>query len=65
METAYFVIESEGQVEVCVTLTDPVADILNETFYVDVFNNENSVYIPPNSELASEPPSLCVYLQLC
>ena len=53
METIYTVIESEGQVEVCVNLTRPRQDILDETLRVNVFNNESSVYIPDEAEIAS------------
>ena len=50
----YTVIESEGQVEVCVNLTQPEIDILEETVRVDIYRDDNSVYIPNNSVLASE-----------
>ena len=50
----YTVIESEGQVEVCVNLTQPMIDILEETVRVEVFNNESSIYIPMDAVLASE-----------
>ena len=56
----YTVIESEGQVEVCVNLTQPEIDILEETLRVDVFTNDNSVYIPPNSLLASKLLPHCI-----
>ena len=49
----YTVIESESQVEVCVNLTLPPKDILEETVRVNVFNNESSVYIPDGAEIAS------------
>ena len=52
--------ESVGQVEVCVNLTHPEIDILDETVQVDVFHDDSSVYIPPNSVLASELP-FCSY----
>ena len=42
VKTTYTVIESEGQVEVCVNLTRPPADILDETVCVKMFNDENS-----------------------
>ena len=42
-------------VEVCVNLTSPPRDILEETVVVNVFNNESSVYIPPGAEIASMP----------
>ena len=54
VETMYTVIESEGQVEVCVNLTRPMIDILEETVLVEAFNDANSLYIPPNTVLASE-----------
>ena len=56
VQTTYTVIESEGQVEVCVNLTHPDLDILEETVRVESFNDENSVYIPPGAVLASELP---------
>ena len=56
VETMYTVVESEGRVEVCVNLTYPEFDILDETVQVDVFHYDSSVYIPPNSVLASELP---------
>ena len=56
VETMYTVVESEGQVEVCVNLTRPEIDIIDETVQVDVFHYDSSVYIPPNSVLASESP---------
>ena len=49
----YTVTESEGQVEVCVNLTHPSYEILDEILRVNVFNNESSVYIPDNAEVAS------------
>ena len=49
----YTVMESEGQVEVCVNLTCPPVDILEEHVCVNVFNNESSVYIPDDAEIAS------------
>ena len=53
IETTYTVIEGEGQVEVCVNLTRPPVDILDETVRVNVFSNESSVYIPDGAEIAS------------
>ena len=61
VETMYTVIESEGQVDVCVNLTQPEIDILEETIHVDVFRADNSVYIPNNSVLAS---TFAIYIQL-
>ena len=60
VKTMYTVVESEGQVEVCVNLTRPEIDILDETVQVDVFHDDSSVYIPPNPVLASELP-FCGY----
>ena len=60
VETMYAVVESEGQVEVCVNLTRPEKDIRDETVQVDVFHYDSSVYIPPNPVLASELP-FCGY----
>ena len=60
VETMYTVVESEGRVEVCVNLTRPEFDILDETVQVDVFHYDSSVYIPPNPVLASELP-FCGY----
>ena len=60
VETMYTVVESEGRVEVCVNLTRPEIDILEETVQVDVFHDDSSVYIPPNPVLASELP-FCGY----
>ena len=53
VETLYTVIESEGQVEVCVNLTHPRLDNLEETVRVNVFNNESSAYIPAEAAIAS------------
>ena len=53
VETTYTVIESEGEVEVCVNLTRPPGDILEETLRVNVFNNESSAYIPAEAPIAS------------
>ena len=60
VQTTYTVTEGEGQVEVCVNLTQTEIDLLNETVRVEAFNDET--YIPPNAVLASEL-SLSVYAQ--
>ena len=60
VKTMYTVMESERRVEVCVNLTYPEFDILEETVQVDVFHYDSSVYIPPNPVLASELP-FCGY----
>ena len=54
METSYTVFENVGTVEVCVNLTEPQIDILDEQVYVMVFNDLNSVYIPAGGILASK-----------
>ena len=51
----YTVVESEGPVVVCVNLTRPPVDILEETVRVHVTNDEGSIYIPAGVRLASEP----------
>ena len=53
-QTMYTVLESAGSVEVCVNLTHPPDDILDEQVTVLVFHNDDSMYIPPNSTLASK-----------
>ena len=54
VETSYTVFENVGTVEVCVNLTEPQVDILNEEVYVMVFNDRNSVYIPADGIRASK-----------
>ena len=56
METTYTVDESVGAVNVCVNLTRPMIDILDERVNVYVIDNSRSVYIPPGAPLASELP---------
>ena len=48
VETVYSVMESKGQVEVCVNLTHPPVDIHNVTVLVEIYN------IPVNAVLASK-----------
>ena len=55
METVYTVSESVGSVEVCVNLTKPQFDILDEFVVVEVIDFPSSVVIPANSQLASGP----------
>ena len=50
----YTVDESMGSVSVCVSLTQPQIDILDETVNVFVMDNSSSVYIPADAPLASE-----------
>ena len=54
VETVYTVDESVGPVNVCVNLTKPDIDILDERVQVFVIENSSSVYIPPGGPLASE-----------
>ena len=64
METVYTVSESVGSVEVCVNLTKPQIDILNEFVVVEVYDYPSSVYISVNAHLASKSP-LCNYCCIC
>ena len=61
VETIYTVPESVGSVEVCVNLTQPQIDILDEFVVVEVYDFPSSVLIPANVTLASEP----VYIMIC
>ena len=54
METTYTVDEGVGAVNVCVNLTQPRTDILEETANVYVIDYSNSIYIPAGAPLASE-----------
>ena len=54
VETMHTVDESAGYVEVCVNLTQPMIDILDETVHVFITDDPSSVYIPPDAPLASE-----------
>ena len=54
VETTYTVDEGVGAVNVCVNLTRPMIDILEERVNVFVIDNSSSVYIPPGAPLASE-----------
>ena len=54
VKTAYTVDESVGAVSVCVNLTRPEVDILDETINVFVIDNPNSIYIPAGAPLASK-----------
>ena len=65
VETTYTVDESVGAVEVCVNLTRPLFDILDERVNVYVIDYSSSVYIPPGAPLASESsPNVFLYLSL-
>ena len=54
METFYTVPEDVGTVEVCVNLTQPQFDILDEFVVVKVFDFSSSVYIPTDVSLAGK-----------
>ena len=53
-ETIYEVVEHDERVEVCVNLTKPDIDILENSVNVEVFVDDNSIYIPSNSRMASK-----------
>ena len=54
VETTYTVTECDGQVKVCVNLTQPQTDILDEVIHLDVSTSDISSYIPSGSVLASK-----------
>ena len=54
METLYTVSEDVGSVEVCVNLTQPQVDILEEYVVVEVIDFPSSIYIQTDVILASE-----------
>ena len=54
VEKIFTVDENVGAVNVCVNLTYPMRDILDETVNVFVIDNSSSIYIPPGAPLASE-----------
>ena len=54
VETAYTVIEGDGQVEVCVNLTSPEGDIGDERILVEVFTNTDPGSIPADAAAASK-----------
>ena len=62
VETIYTLPESVGSVEVCVNLTKPQFDILEEFVVVEVTDFPSSVVIPANVTLASEPVYMLVNL---
>ena len=53
-QTMYTVVESAGSVEVCVNLTFPPHDILDEQVTVLVFHDDSSIYVPPNPTFSSK-----------
>ena len=56
VETMYTVSESDGQVEVCVTLVSSEGDIGNESVLVHVINNMD---IPADAAAASKSVCTC------
>ena len=54
VETVYTVDENVGAVNVCVNLTRPEVDILEETVNVFVIDNPSSVYIPAGAPMAGK-----------
>ena len=58
VKTTYTVDESVGSVSVCVNLTHPEIDILDETVNVFVIDNTNSIYIPAGAPFASKVHAL-------
>ena len=52
--TTYMVDESVGSVNVCVNLTQPEIDILDETVNVFVIDDPSSVKIPAGATFASK-----------
>ena len=54
VETTYTVIESDGQVEVCVHLISPEGDIGSERVLVSVFDNTGPGSIPADVATASK-----------
>ena len=60
----YEVVESDGSVEVCVILTQPDHNILNNSVNVEVFVNDDSVYIPSNVNIASKLKNELVSIKL-
>ena len=59
VKTVYIITESDGDVEVCVNLTRPSADIFESFVGVEVYRNDTSLYIPSGIMLASELESRC------
>ena len=53
VETTHTVDESVGAVNICVNLTQPMRDILDETVNVFVTDDSSSIFIPYGAPLAS------------
>ena len=62
VETTHTVDESVGTVNICVNLTQPMTDILDETVNVFVIDDFSSIYIPAGAPLASEFSLICTKL---
>ena len=43
VKTAYSIVENEGQVKVCVNLTQPHSDIFDDTVHVAVYRDDSAV----------------------
>ena len=56
VRTTYTVLETAGSFEVCVNLSRPVKDVLDETVVVSIIDNRNSSAIPPDALFASKFP---------
>ena len=54
METVYTVVEHDERVKLCVILTQPNTDILDNSVKVEVFVDDDSIYIPSNVNIASK-----------
>ena len=54
VETVYTVVEPDEIFEVCVILTQPDTDILDNSVNVEVFVDDDSIYIPSNVNKASK-----------
>ena len=54
LKTKYTVDESVGAVSVCVNLTQPELDILDQTVNVFVTDYPSSIYIPAGAPVASK-----------
>ena len=53
-ETVYEVVEHDGRVEMCVILTQPDTEIFENSVNVEVFVDDDSIYSPRNSHMASK-----------
>ena len=54
VKTTHTVDESASAVNICVNLTQPSFDILDESVNVFVIDDTSSIYIPSGAPLASE-----------